>query len=87
MVQAWKNLNRPNSPTLQNGVERAETDVKPAMGPHTLIRADAQQHISGEESAEEHDFRGQEEPDADLGVIDAGIRPGFYSVGDFHEIN
>ena len=47
-------------------------------------RADAQQDVGGEQPAEEHHFGGQEQPDADLGVVEAGVGPGLNCVGNFH---
>ncbi len=38
--------------------------------------ARAQQHVRGEQGAEEHHLGGEEEPDAQLGVIQAGIGTG-----------
>jgi hypothetical protein len=40
--------------------------VRPVEG----IGANAQENIGGEQAAEEHDFGGQEQPDADLGVVE-----------------
>ena len=67
------------------GVERADGDVEQPMRPGAGVRADAQQDVGGEERAEEHDFRSEKQPDADLGVVEAGIRPGFCGKRDFHE--
>ena len=83
MVQAWKNLNLPNCPTLHatqassvvmaesartSGVERAERDVEPAVRPGARLGADAQQNVGGKKPAEEHHFGRQKQPDADLAL-------------------
>jgi hypothetical protein len=90
MVQAWKNLNLPNCPTLHathaSSVVMAEsarmmvlavpsvTSSQPCG--HMPVGADAQQNVGGKKSAEEHHFGREKQPDADLGVVNAGVRPG-----------
>jgi len=51
----------------------ADRDIQPAARPVALRSAHAQQDVRREQRAEQHDFRGQEEPDADLGVVKAGV--------------
>ena len=99
-VQAWKNLNFPNCPTLHatqamsvvmaesastSVLMRAQRHVLPAVRPFAGRGADAQQHIGGKKPAEEHDFGREKKPDADLGVVKPRVRPGLDCVGNFHE--
>ena len=68
-----------------HSVGSADRDVEPAVRPITFRRADPQQNVRGEERAEEHDFGGQKQPDADFGVVKAGILARLDDVGeDFH---
>ncbi len=100
MVQAWKNLNLPNWRTLHaaqaSSVVMAESASSSVLmvpsvtlsqpcGQVPGLRADAQQNVGGKKSAEEHHFGRQKQPDAELGVVNAGVRPVFNCVGDFHE--
>ena len=53
----------------------------------SVRRADAKQDVRGKQGAKQHHFRGEEEPDADLGVIKAGVLARLYCVGNVHEWN
>ena len=101
-MQAWKNLNLPNCPTLHatqaSSVVMAESarmsvlsvpsrTFEPAVRPGAGRGADAQQDVGGKEPAEQHDFGREKKPDAELGVVKAGVRPGLNCVGNFHELN
>ena len=55
------------------GVERGGPDVEQLPAARPRRRAGAQQDQRREERAEEHDLGGEEEPDAELGVVDAGV--------------
>ena len=55
------------------------------MRPVNGIGPDAQQDIGGKERAEEHDFGGQKEPDANLGIEEAGVGSRLNCIGDVHE--
>src|SRR6187455_943700 len=57
------------------------------MRPQVRRRADSQQYVGGKQSAEEHDFRGKEEPNAHLRVIKPGVLPWGNCVGNIHAIN
>ena len=65
-----------------HGVRRPHRNIEPPMGPITFHRSHAQQDIRREERAEQHDFRGQKEPDADFGVVKAGVLPRLDDVGE-----
>ena len=69
-----------------NRIKAAQAPIQPVAGPGAGIGADAQKNVGREQRAEEHDFGGQEQPDADLRVVKAGVRPAFNCVGDFHAI-
>jgi hypothetical protein len=49
-----------------------------------IIGTEAEEDVAGEQAAEEHDFGGEEEPDADFGVIEAGVGAGVNGVRDVH---
>src|SRR5207237_4867863 len=42
------------------------------------------QDVAREQRSEQHDLRGEEEPDADLPVGQTGVAPDLYGVGDLH---
>ena len=65
-----------------DGVGRAERNTQPAVRP--LFGADAQQDVGGKKPAKEHDLGRQKQPDADLGIVKAGVRPGADGVRDVH---
>ena len=54
------------------------------MRPGAGLGVEAQENVSGEKTAKEHYFRGEEQPDPDLGVPKAGVRPRCNCVGNFH---
>ena len=64
----------------------AGTDVKvhQAHRPCAGLGSHAQQHVGGKQRAEQHDLGGEEEPDAQLRVVQAGVRPWLNRIGDFH---
>ena len=64
-------------------VDEAERDIEVRHGPW-IIGTNAEEDVGGEQAAEEHDFRSEEEPDADLGVVEAGVRPGVNGIRDVH---
>ena len=45
----------------------------------------SKEDVGREEATEQHDLRGEEQPDADLGIPKAGVRPGCDCVWDFHQ--
>ena len=49
-----------------------------------LRRPRPDQDVAGKQGAEQHDLGGQEEPDADLAVIETGVGARVYGVGDVH---
>ena len=65
------------------GVDQARQHRERALGPR-VICPEAQEDVGGEEAAEEHDFRREEEPDGDLRVEEAGVLARGEDVGDFH---
>ena len=67
-----------------DGVGEAERDVLDVVGPGAVLGAEADEEIGGEDRAEEHDLGGEEEPDAELAVIEAGIGTRGDGVGNFH---
>ena len=98
-VQAWKILNRPNC-FIFNDAQAMTTVMVEMIRTRVLNvpigmfsqpcgqfsrRADAQQDVGGEQRAEQHDFRREKQPDADLGVVKAGVRARLDCVGNFHE--
>ena len=44
----------------------------------------ANQDVARKQRAEQHDFRGQEQPDADLAVVQAGVGPDLDGVRNLH---
>src|SRR6185437_1991929 len=67
-----------------NCVSRAEANVEPAVWPIAVFGADAQQHVSRKKSAEEHDFGREEKPNAELGIVNAGVRSGLNCIWNVH---
>ena len=65
------------------GVEAAHRHVQ-LMNRPVIVRTQAQEDVGGEQAAEEHDLRGQEKPDANLGVPQPGVGPRGHGVGNFH---
>ena len=55
------------------------------LRPGAVVGAEAHEEIGGEDRAEEHDLGGEEEPDAELAVVEAGIGARGECVGNFHE--
>src|SRR5439155_1230776 len=69
-------LPHPAAPGEQEGV-----DDDPALR-WPVRRSDADQHVAGEERAEEHDLAGEEEPDAELPVREPRHGVWLHHVGD-----
>ena len=46
----------------------------------------ADQDVAREQGPEQHDFRREEQPDADLPVGQTGIAANFYGVGNVHRL-
>src|SRR5262249_28367581 len=65
-------------------VERRERDVEDRIAARPVRHASADQDVAREERPEQHDFGRQEEPDADLAVVETGIAPNFDGVRNFH---
>src|SRR5437867_5347434 len=65
-----------------NRVGRADGNVEPTVGPVAFGSAHAQQDVGGKQGAEEHDFGAKEQPNADLGVVEAGVLAGLDDVGE-----
>jgi hypothetical protein len=55
------------------------------MHPIPGRRTDAKDDVRGEQSSEEHDFRSEEQPDAQLRVVKARVLAGVNGVGNLHE--
>src|SRR5205814_9171658 len=68
------------------GVEGPQGNVEDLAGEPALRwpvrRSDADQHVAGEERAEEHDLAGEEEPDAELPVREPRHGVWLHHVGD-----
>ena len=60
--------------------EKVHQTHRPCAG----LGSHAQQHVGGKQRAEQHDLGGEEEPDAQLRVVEAGVRPWLNRIGDFH---
>ena len=65
-------------------VERRERDVQNRVSPRPARRARPDQDVARKQGAEQHDLRGQEEPDADLAVGQTGVAPHLYGVRNLH---
>ena len=65
-------------------VERGERDVQNRVSPRPARRPRPDQDVAREQGSEQHDLRGEEEPDADLAVGQTGVAPNLDGVGDVH---
>src|SRR5204863_5865947 len=65
-------------------VRHAEPDVQLAVGP--FRRAGPQDDVGGKERPEQHDFRREEQPDAQLAVRQPGVGPLFDCVRNVHDL-
>jgi hypothetical protein len=63
-------------------IGRRQRDVEVLTAVRPDRRAGAQEDVRREQGAEEHDLRGEEQPDADLAVVEAGVRPHRDGVGN-----
>ena len=66
-----------------DGVDETERHIQIMHRPW-IVGTDAKEDVSGEQAAEEHDFRGKEEPDTDLGIVETGVWTGVNCVRDVH---
>jgi hypothetical protein len=69
----------------QAGVGEAGGNALDVLRPRALVGAEAHEEVGGEERAEEHDLRGEEEPDAELAVVESRVGPRGDCVGNIHE--
>ncbi len=56
------------------------------MYPGARRGANPQNDVGRKERSEEHDFRREEKPDSNLGIVKAGVLAGLYDVGDVHAV-
>ena len=66
------------------GIECSHRNIEQAVRPVTRLGIEPEENVSGKKSAEEHDFRGEKKPDADLGVPKPGIGTSSNCVWNFH---
>ncbi len=65
-------------------VERGERDVQNRVSPRPDRRPRPDQDVARKQGPEQHDLRGQEEPDADLAVGETGVAAHLDGVRDLH---
>src|SRR5215469_5732747 len=68
-----------------DGIGRAEWDVQPTVRPVAFWRTDPQEDVARKQSAEQHHFRCEKEPDADFGVVEAGVPASVNCIRYVHE--
>src|SRR4029077_390656 len=66
------------------GVHRADWNVEKSVRPFPRVSIETQEDVSGKESAEEHYFGGEKQPDANLRIPQTGVRPSGDCVRNFH---
>jgi hypothetical protein len=65
-------------------IHGGQRDVQVLVPVGPCRRTDPEEDVRGEQRAEEHHFRRQEEPDPELRVVDAGVRPRFDGIRYLH---